>query len=659
VKSLPLIATSGWRTLVMVSTLAFLALSSGFSRAPERSTGEEPSALVMIQLASEADLQAFTSLGLEVYCRLYTPAGGVYLLVPADTALQERLRHLGYPPQILEADIQGTQYYLLYGLPASLIQAQTLAELLVVEGRQAVARLTPDQITRIANLGIKTLPLIPQPLVFYPIQPQNKPAIPSTITPYPGVQGMIDQVTSASLQTLVGNLSGEWSVSIDGSPYTLQTRYTYSDVPVKKATKYAYEYFQSLGLNTGYDYYTIAGAQKRSVLAEQSGLSQPGKIMLLTAHIDDTSYVNGNPLTLAPGADDNATGSAAVLLIATILRQYSFNCTLRYALFSGEEQGLYGSRAYAQDVFNRDENIIGVLNLDMLGYNTPGTGKVMELHTRPDHNKDLQIANLFSDVIEAYNLNLTPQILQDGLSFSDHQAFWEKGYAGILAIEDWEDHTPHYHQTTDRLGTLQMSYYSDFVKAALGTYAHMGCLAEGQLTGMVTDLASAAPVSAANIQAIALGNTPEMTTSQPDGSYQLNLAPDTYTVTVSADNYPSVDAGGIEILAYQTTHQDFSLCQNVQAASFVYNPLSPDLDETVVFTATAQGGTPPYTYAWDFGDGNSGDGQVATHVYQTRGFFSVNLSIDNACAIPQNTTMPLYVDPELIYLPMIAGNTQP
>ena len=648
-----------WHWLVSLSILASMALSTRIGKTSYSMLADEPVALVMLHLKNESDLPALASLGLTVYSQLYIPEGGLYLLISADHATQDNLARLGYPTRILDADTQGAQYFLLYGLPEALSQAQSEVNLLVVEERQAIARLSLDQVIQLANLGIKALPLIPQPLAAPQTRPQAEALQSVAITPYSKVQAMISQVNSANLQTLVDNLSGEWPVTIDGSPYTIQTRYTDSDTPIKKATKYAYEHFQSLGLNSGYDYYPINGTQRRSVLAEQPGLTQFGRIVLLTAHIDDTSYINGNPLTYAPGADDNASGAAAVMLIANILRQYSFGCTLRYALFSGEEQGLYGSRAYAQDVYNRNENIIGVLNLDMLGYNTPGTGKTIELHTRPGNNKDLQIANLFRDVISAYNLNLTPQIVQDGLSFSDHQAFWEKGYAGILAIEDWDDHTPYYHQTTDRLSTLQMSYYTDYTRAAIGTFAHMGCLLDGQLSGVVSDAISAAPVPAAIVEARANGRQPETTTSQPDGAYQLYLSPDTYTVTVSASGYPAVTSTGIPIQAYQTTVKDFSLCQPVQAASFIFKPPYPKIDETITFTATTQGGVPPYSFTWGFGDGESGNGAVITHTYPTRGVFPVSLISDNLCFSPIIISTPVYVEAELIYLPLLLGNAQP
>ena len=201
----------------------------------------------------------------------------------------------------------------------------------------------------------------------------------------------------------------------------------------------------------------------RTAGAHLPGHRPPGQ------HLTDTD-------NLAPGADDNASGSVGVLIAADILSQYSFDCTIRYALFTGEEQGLYGSEAYAQYVSSQGDDIEGVLNLDMIAYNTRFSPPVIELHTRPSNQSDLAIANLFDDVIDAYNLGLIPQIVQDGISASDHYSFWQHGYPAILGIEDFEDFTPHYHTTDDQVETLNITYFTQFVKAAVGTMAHMGCL---------------------------------------------------------------------------------------------------------------------------------------------------------------------------------------
>lgn len=301
------------------------------------------------------------------------------------------------------------------------------------------------------------------------------PAAPAALTPDPRIQAMIDQVSSTTLYSYVAGLSGETPVILAGEPYTITTRYSLSGIPIAKATQYVYEHFQDLGLTTSYFEYYLQGVTLRNVIAEQTGLTQPGRIVLAVAHLDSTSELAYRS-TLAPGADDNASGSAGVLVAADILSQYEFGCTLRYALFTGEEQGLYGSAAYADAVHNLGEDVAGVINLDMIAHNTPGSATTMELHTRDENAGDLRLANLFSDVIAAYQLDLTPITLPDSESASDHYSFWENGYPAILAIEDWEDHAPNYHKSEDHLEELDLAYFTSMVKAAVGALAHLGCL---------------------------------------------------------------------------------------------------------------------------------------------------------------------------------------
>lgn len=640
-------------SLLLVATFGYFGISSA---APP-----EPAALVRVDLSSENQLQELAPLQLTVYAQLHNSEGGVTLLLPATLSDQAALNRLGYAYQVLAADERGEQLFLLVGLPEALEKAQRITGLLYIDGRQAVARASPNQKAGLAELDIKLLPL-PLRALTVPTYPTEAIAYQAgSLTAYPRVQEMINQVTSGDLYQLVGDLSGEWNTTIGGSAYRIATRYTLTDTPIKKATLYARDTLQSLGLLTDFDYYIFeyygTNYERRNVIAQQTGLTNPSRIVLLTAHIDS---ISGSSWSNAPGADDNASGSAAVLLAANILSQYSFGCTLRYALFTGEEQGLYGSQTYADEVKALGENIVGVLNLDMLAYNTAGSPRTIELHTRRNNNKDLEIANLFKDSISAYNINLTPLILQDGLAFSDHKPFWDNGYPAILAIEDWNDSTPHYHTTGDRLSTLDMSYYTAFTRAAIATFAHMGCLLEGQLSGQVTDQSNGQPIPGAEIQAATSGSQPTTTTTQADGSYSLPLIPANYAVTVSANNYLPQSNQDVQISAYQVRTLNAALqpCQAVQNPSFTFSPALPSVSETVTFNATASGAT-PISYSWNFGDGNQALGQAVTHTYNTKGGFLVNLTADNLCAQPANTIQPVYVEAELLYLPFMGGQAAP
>ncbi len=272
---------------------------------------------------------------------------------------------------------------------------------------------------------------------------------------------MLAQVQEQAVVAYTGGLTGEWPVWVDGAKYGMATRSTGSGAPIQKATQYVYDHFQTWGLTPAFANWTTGSYSGRNVIGVLPGETTPGEIVLLTAHLDDA------PGGLrAPGADDNASGSVGVLLAAEILSQYRFERTIRFVFFTGEEQGLYGSRQYALDAHNSGDNIVGVVNLDMIGWDVLD-GPVARLHIRSpqvsDSAKDLAIAQTFVDVVTVYGLGLQPVIVADGMSRSDHASFWSQGFPAMLAIEDdRDDFNRYYHTRNDRLSRLNLGYYEVF-----------------------------------------------------------------------------------------------------------------------------------------------------------------------------------------------------
>ncbi len=614
-----------------------------------------PVALVRIDLENEAELTALAAMGLKVYVQLADAEGRLIVVAQADLQQQSELaqRDIGY--QVLESDVQSEEYYLLYGLPEALRRVeQEIAPSMIMEGRQAVARLTPSQIARIEALGVHATLLVAQPLPEF--APERSVALAPQLTYSPLIQRMVNQVASTTLYNYISALSGKQPTVIDGAPYTLLTRNSLTTTPINKATRLVYEHFMELGLPVDFDYYNFSyyGTyyEKRNVVAEQTGLTQPGRLFLLTAHLDSTSQ---SPSSLAPGADDNASGSAAVMAIADILSQYHFGCTLRYILFTGEEQGLFGSKAYAAEARALGDNIWGVLNVDMLGYNTAGSPTTLELHTRPNNGSDLSIAYLFNDAVTAYSLGLLPIILQDRLSFSDHSPFWDQNYPAILAIEDWSDHTPYYHSTGDRLETLNMPYYTNFVKAALATFAHMGCLLDGEINGVVTDATNSQPLQNVRVDAWLSGENPQTAYTQTAGNYWMPLINGSYTVRFSAEDYASQTVSGVQVIKEQATvlNRAMQPCQTVKDFSISLSALRPSVGQEISFQAQVGSGAPPVTYSWDFGDQSAAEGAMVTHAYSAPGVYLVKATANNACDYPAELYQPVIVDMQTLYLPVI------
>lgn len=299
-----------------------------------------------------------------------------------------------------------------------------------------------------------------------------------TAAPVSQIEAMLGAVVSATLSQYVADLSGEWPVLIGGEAYTLTTRHTYSGEPIERAAEYVGEHLTGLGLAVEYHNWQVDGPP--NVIGELEGELYPEEVVILSAHLDSTT--GENPQLIAPGADDNASGVAAVLVAAEILSQFSWGRTVRFALWTGEEQRLLGSHAYAQRSSSLGEEIVAVVNLDMIGWDAVG-GPDMDLHAKEALVPgSLRLAELFSGVVETYHLNLLPEIHADGMGRSDHVSFWTVGVPAILAIEDYypsgHDFNPYYHTDEDRLEHLDLDFFTEFAKAAVGTVAHLGCLVE-------------------------------------------------------------------------------------------------------------------------------------------------------------------------------------
>jgi hypothetical protein len=374
----------------------------------------------------------------------------------------------------------------------------------------------------------------------------ESPGVPVTLaasqafTPNAAVGGMISQVQQSSVYSYTGQLSGEWPALVGGELYTITTRHTDSGVPIQKATQYVYEHMQALSLTVGYHDWTYSWRSNRNVSGILTGSSHPDEVVLVTAHLDDQPYSG-----LAPGADDNASGSVGALVAADILSQYQFERTLRFVFFTGEEQGHRGSNQYAQMVHDAGENIVAVYNMDMIAWNSDGN-PTLNLHTRTPSDLgyagDLAIAGVFTNVVSAYGLSsyLTPMIVADGESRSDHSSFWNWSYSAILAIEDdVTDFNDYYHTSNDRLQSLDMTYFTNFVKASVGTVAHLArpLSKVGLLTGVISDAATYAPLAGTQVRAESSESLTYTQVSDSEGVYSLTLPVGTYSVTGLASGY--------------------------------------------------------------------------------------------------------------------------
>lgn len=393
------------------------------------------------------------------------------------------------------------------------------------------------------------------------------PAVVTATTADPAVQLMIEQVQTADLIARLNGLTGEQPVVIGGAPYTILTRHTTSGEPIEKATQYAAEQFAAAGLSVVYHPWTFqVGAilySGRNVIGEIVGLQEPERIVLLSAHLD-----NRPSGPRAPGADDNGSGSVALLAIADVLGRYDWNCTLRFGLWTGEEQGLLGSQVYAGQVAAAGQNIVGVINLDMIAYDTDAF-PIIDLHARSAIPNSVALAQLFASMPATYQLPLTPEVLIDVPlgNQSDNRAFWDRGYSAILAIEDRDDFNAFYHTVNDTVANINPAYYTAFTRAALATFVHLAnCLATpfGTLSGDVRNLANGAPIPYAELTIATAGNSATapapllQVTADATGRYAQRLPAGIYDVTAAALGF-NPSTSGVSVTGDGTTTLDFNL----------------------------------------------------------------------------------------------------
>lgn len=275
----------------------------------------------------------------------------------------------------------------------------------------------------------------------------------------PQVVQLINEVSKDSISLYIRQLSGDTSCVIGGLTYTILSRHK-NQPGNDKAGQFIYEKFQSWGYQVQYETFSSTG---KNVIATKQGLNDSQAYFVICAHYDDMPTG-----TTAPGADDNASGTATVLELARVFSKYNSNYTIKFICFDEEEQGLIGSNYYATQARNRNDSIIGVINLDMTAYDANNDGMV-DVHSNNVANTS-QIANEWINNIYQYSISLTPRMVASQ-PYSDHYSFHQKNYGAILAIEYDLEFNPRYHTVNDKFQYLNMNYAYKIAQVSAATAA--------------------------------------------------------------------------------------------------------------------------------------------------------------------------------------------
>ncbi len=227
-----------------------------------------------------------------------------------------------------------------------------------------------------------------------------------------------------------------------------------------------------------------------NVLATLKGTdTSDHRLFIISGHIDNMRTDVMNRVDDAPGANDDGSGSAAVLECARVMSKYSFPATIIFEIVSGEEQGLLGAYFMANKARKANWNIEAVLNNDIMGSNNSSETNIID-NTRirvfseglsvldtgrvatnirnlglENDGRSRQLARYVKEIGERYVENIEVVMVYRNDRFlrgGDHSAFVQNGYAAVRITEMNENYY-HQHQDVRKENNIQYGDLPEFM----------------------------------------------------------------------------------------------------------------------------------------------------------------------------------------------------
>jgi Zn-dependent M28 family amino/carboxypeptidase len=203
----------------------------------------------------------------------------------------------------------------------------------------------------------------------------------------------------------------------------------------------------------------VDGSPSWNVIADREGHARDERgVVLVTAHLDSIN-INGGAEAPAPGADDNGSGSAGLLEMSRAFRDHRNEHDLRFILFGGEEEGLFGSKRYVADLPAEERSrILAVVNMDMIGVlNAPARSVLIE---------GAPLSQRVIDTLGEAAMTYTQLAVETSLRpfASDHVSFVEAGIPAVLTIEGADSTNGNVHSDADTIDHLTYDYALEILR---------------------------------------------------------------------------------------------------------------------------------------------------------------------------------------------------
>ncbi len=313
------------------------------------------------------------------------------------------------------------------------------------------------------------------------------PVVSPRMTPDARVLAALNKIDQAEMKQRIEELSGNREVVINGKKTTLESRSTYG-TGYEQGLQYFKEKFEKEGYAVTIDDYTRNGETYHNLRAMKLGQSKPNEIVMYGAHIDSTAGYPWDYEPKAPGADDDGSGAVALSEIAHAIKDLPLDRTVVFSMFSGEEEGLWGSRAMAElykqsqksvsedlektGVDLRDGKdglgkIVAMYQMDMIGY--AKDSNTIESHDTTSDAPSHKLTEVLAQAQQCYNLDLKVYgAHNEGLTNrSDHYPFLRNGIPAVLVIEPYDstdNFNPNYHSTQDTVDKINFPYLVNVTK---------------------------------------------------------------------------------------------------------------------------------------------------------------------------------------------------
>jgi hypothetical protein len=293
----------------------------------------------------------------------------------------------------------------------------------------------------------------------------------------PQIVALLQEVSEQNLMAYVQKLE------------SFGTRNTFSDTEsddfgIGAARRWIFSEFQRVGgdkLDVQFQDYTLnfegRTTTQRNIVATLPGTGRYPGALVLMANYDSRAadWLDGR--SLAPGADDNASGVAALLEIARIMSPRTWDQTMIFVALTAEEQGTFGSKHFVEQAAQSNLQLKAAINNDMIGGRAGIPQSVRLYSIGPDTSNARQLARYIAYVGSNY-LPDFPITMIEGLDregrWGDQREFVTAGYPAVRLIESEED-LKIQNSRRDTWSLINYNYFRQVVQLNLATLANMAC----------------------------------------------------------------------------------------------------------------------------------------------------------------------------------------